>query len=225
LPIGAPTSPKISNAYLFEFDKKLEEYLDRLVDLVSYNNILPIGAPSSPKISNAFLFEFDKKLEEYCQENGIIYTRYSDDFIFSSDTKDKFEDLLNTMKKLLLDFGLEKMQLNESKTKLQKKGSRILLLGFIITSYGYITIDKKIKKNIEILFYFYLTDREKYQDFLIKTYPVKKNLKRKNKVTEIDVVSGVLSQINSVDKQFIKKLKRKYGSHIVNSFIHRDIDE
>jgi RNA-directed DNA polymerase len=199
--------------YLIEEDD-IERYLNRLVDLVSYNNILPIGAPTSPKISNAYLFEFDKKLEEYCQKNGIVYTRYSDDFIFSSDTKDKFDVLLNTMKKLLLEFGLEKMQLNEAKTKLQKKGSKIMLLGLVITPNGTITVDKKIKKEIEVLLHFYISDKEKFKDFFEKNYD-----------SNLEKVSGRLSHIKSIDKQFISKLKRKYGSYIVNSFIHRDIDE
>jgi RNA-directed DNA polymerase len=199
--------------YLIEEDD-IERYLNRLVDLVSYNNILPIGAPTSPKISNAYLFEFDKKLEEYCQNNGIVYTRYSDDFIFSSDTKDKFDVLLNTMKKLLLEFGLEKMQLNEAKTKLQKKGSKIMLLGLVITPNGTITVDKKIKKEIEVLLHFYISDKEKFKDFFEKNYD-----------SNLEKVSGCLSHIKSIDKLFISKLKRKYGSYIVNSFIHRDIDE
>jgi len=199
--------------YLIEEDD-IERYLNRLVDLVSYNNILPIGAPTSPKISNAYLFEFDKKLEEYCQKNGITYTRYSDDFIFSSDKKDKFKDLLNKIKQLLLKFDLEKMQLNEAKTKLQKKGSKIMLLGLVITPNGTITVDKKIKKEIEVLLHFYISDKEKFKDFFEKNYD-----------SNLEKVSGRLSHIKSIDKQFISKLKRKYGSYIVNSFIHRDIDE
>jgi RNA-directed DNA polymerase len=195
-------------------EEDIEKHLDRLVNLVSYNDILPIGAPTSPKISNAYLFEFDNKLEEYCQDSKIIYTRYSDDFIFSSDTKDKFSTLLDTIKKLLISSNLEKFELNESKTKLQKKGSKVMLLGLVITPNGTITVDKKIKREVEVLLYFYLSDKEKFKDFFEKNYD-----------SNLEKVSGRLSHIKSIDKQFISKLKRKYGSYIVNSFIHRDIDE
>jgi RNA-directed DNA polymerase len=195
-------------------EEDIEKHLDRLVNLVSYNDILPIGAPTSPKISNAYLFEFDNKLEEYCQDSKIIYTRYSDDFIFSSDTKDKFSTLLDTIKKLLISSNLEKFELNESKTKLQKKGSKVMLLGLVITPNGTITVDKKIKREVEVLLYFYLSDKEKFKDFFEKNYD-----------SNLEKVSGCLSHIKSIDKQFISKLKRKYGSYIVNSFIHRDIDE
>ena len=195
-------------------EEDIEQYLDRLVNLVSYNDILPIGAPTSPKISNAYLFEFDNKLEEYCKSHQISYTRYSDDFIFSSNAKSNFDTLLNTIKKLLIDSNLKNFELNISKTKLQKKGSKVTLLGLVITPNGTITVDKKIKKDIEILLHFYLSDKEKFKDFFKKNYD-----------SNLEKVSGRLSHIKSIDRQFISKLKRKYGSYIVNSFIHRDIDE
>jgi len=199
--------------YLIQ-EEDIEQYIDTLVNLVSYNDILPIGAPTSPKISNAYLFKFDNKLHEYCKVEGIIYTRYSDDFIFSSNTNEKFNLLIDTIKKLLISSGLEKLQLNERKTKLHKKGSKIMLLGLVITPNGTITVDKKIKKEIEVLLYFYLSNKNKFKDFFEKNYD-----------SNLEKVSGCLSHIKSIDKQFITKLKKKYGSYIVNSFIHRDIDE
>ena len=199
--------------YLIE-EKDIEKYIDTLVNLVSYNDILPIGAPTSPKISNAYLFKFDNSLQNFCQEKEIIYTRYSDDFIFSSNTNKKFDLLLVTIEKLLISSGLEKLQLNKTKTKLQRRGSKIILLGLIITQNGTITVDKKIKKNIEVLLHFYLSNKNKFKDFFEKNYN-----------SNLEKVSGRLSHIKSVDKQYITKLKKKYGSYIVNSFIHRDIDE
>jgi len=199
--------------YLIE-EKDIEKYIDTLVNLVSYNDILPIGAPTSPKISNAYLFKFDNSLQKFCQEKEIIYTRYSDDFIFSSNTNEKFDLLLATIEKLLISSGLEKLQLNKTKTKLQQRGSKITLLGLIITPNGTITVDKKIKKDIEVLLHFYLSNKNKFKDFFEKNYN-----------SNLEKVSGRLSHIKSVDKQYITKLKKKYGSYIVNSFIHRDIDE
>jgi len=198
--------------YLIQ-EKDIEQYIDTLVNLVSYNNILPIGAPTSPKISNAYLFEFDNTLHFFCKKEDIIYTRYSDDFIFSSNTTEKFNLLLATIKQLLVSSGLGKLQLNENKTKLQRKGSKVILLGLIITPNGTITVDKKIKKDIEVLLHFYLSNKDKFKDFFEKNYN-----------SNLEKVSGHLSHIKSIDKQFITKLKKKYGSYIVNSFIHRDID-
>lgn len=197
----------------------IDKYMDILVKLVTYNGILPVGAPTSPKISNAYLYEFDEELQSYCAKQRIRYTRYSDDFIFSSEDDKVFDALKIKIKDLFNRLGFDKFKLNEEKTKIQKKGSKRVLLGLVITPNGHITVDKNIKKNIEILFHFYLNDKQKYKDFLSKTYASKNS-----KSTELDKVSGILNYINSIDRIFITKLKRKYGSYIVNSFIDRSID-
>jgi len=56
--------------------------------------------------------------------------------------------------------------LNEDKTKIQTRGEQRVVLGLSITPNGHITVEKKMKKNIETLFHFYLTDKSKYKDFL-----------------------------------------------------------
>lgn len=201
-------------------EKEIEKYIDNLVNLVTYNGILPIGAPTSPKISNAYLLEFDNLIQSYCYKHNIIYTRYSDDFIFSSEDKNVFHDLLTKIKEVFKLVGFKNFVLNKEKTRMQIKGSKRVLLGLSITPNGHITVNKNMKKNIEILFHFYLTDKVKYKDFLLKTY-----VPRNDRSTELDKVSGVLNYIKSVDKKFITRLKNKYGSYLVNSFIDRSIDE
>jgi len=200
------------------FSEDIEKYIDIIVKLVTFNNILPIGAPTSPKISNAYLYNLDNKLEAYCQEKKIIYTRYSDDFIFSSNNKDSLSELLEVLKQELKVLKYDNLELNDKKTKIQKQGSRVVVLGLVITPNGNITIDKNIKKDIEVLLHFYLNDKDKFKDFYQKVYG--SDLK-----IALEKVSGRLSYIKSIDKNFILKLKKKYGSYIVNSFIHRDIDE
>jgi len=192
--------------------KDIEININTIVNLVTYKGILPIGAPSSPKISNAYLFELDEKIQEYCKKNEIIYTRYSDDFIFSSELKESFIKLESFIKSELKTLGLDSFNLNEKKTKIHKRGSRIVLLGLVITPSGYLTVDKTIKKNIEVLLHYYVTDKTKFKDFFEKSYE-----------SDLKKISGVLSHIKSIDENFITKLKKKYGSFIVNSFIHRDI--
>lgn len=195
-------------------EEEIEKYIDLIVYLVSYKNILPIGAPTSPKVSNAYLFEFDSKLQMYCEEQGVIYTRYSDDFIFSSNEKKVFNRLIEAIQEIFVDLGLDKFELNVKKTKLQQKGSKIVLLGLVVTPNGVITVDRQVKKDIEVLLHFYLSDKTKFKDFFAKQYE-----------SNLEKVSGRLSHIKSIDKLFITKLKKKYGSYIVNSFIHREIDE
>jgi len=190
----------------------IEEYIDTIMNIATYNGILPVGAPTSPAISNGYLFDLDNALQSYCLQNEIIYTRYSDDFIFSSETKEPLLKILPVITKMFTNLGFETFTLNESKTKLQQRGSKIALLGLVITPQAYVTVDKNLKNEVEILLHFYLTDKEKFRDYFSKRFS-----------SSIDKVSGLLSHINSVDSYYIAKLKKKYGSFIVNSFIHRDI--
>jgi RNA-directed DNA polymerase len=197
--------------YLID-SKDIDTYIETIRNLVTYEGILPIGAPTSPQISNAYLFELDNELQKYCETRNIIYTRYSDDFIFSSNELELFSDFEDILKNKFKE--LEFDEFNLKKKKIQKQGSKVIVLGLIITPQGDITVDKKIKEDIEILIYFYLNKKEKFKDFFSKKYS-----------SSIDKVSGILSHIQSIDTKFISKLKRKYGSYIVNSLIHRDINE
>jgi len=122
--------------------------------------------------------------------------------------------LKKTIKDIFLSLGHDTLKLNNNKTRFQQKGSKIVLLGLVITPNGVITVDKQIKKDIEVLLHFYLSDKVKFKDFFEKNY-----------ASNLEKVSGKLSYIKSIDKLFITKLKKKYGSFIVNSFIHREIDE
>ena len=207
------------NNFLIQ-ETEIEKYIDILVNLVTYNGILPIGASTSPTISNAYLLEFDNTIQRYCLEKNIIYTRYSDDFIFSSEDKNMFDDLLIKITDIFESLKFDNFSLNKNKTKMQTRDEKRILLGLSITPNGHITVDKNMKKNLEILFHFYLTDKSKYIDFLTKNYTP-----RNNKSNEYDRVSGILNYIKSIDKKFIKNLKRKYGNYLINSFIDRSINE
>jgi RNA-directed DNA polymerase len=204
------------------FSKNIDNFLindskthsEHILNLVTYNGILPVGSPSSPLISNGYLFELDNSLENYCTNHNITYTRYSDDFIFSSNNEEELKNIINVLQKMFIDCGFSDFEINERKTKFQKQGfKKIVLLGLVLTHQGFITVDNKHKKEIEILLHFYLTDKEKFINYFANNFS-----------SNIDKVSGLLSYINSVDNFYISKLRKKYGSFIVNSFIHRDIN-
>lgn len=192
----------------------IEQYIQQIINIVTYKGILPVGSPSSPLISNAYLFELDNALEKYCISTNLAYTRYSDDFIFSSNNQEELENILEILEAMFKDFGFSDFKINDKKTKLQKQGAhKIVLLGLVITPQGFITVDRNLKKEMEVLLHFYLTDKEKFSNYFEKKFS-----------SNIEKVSGLLSHINSIDTFYISKLKRKYGSFIVNSFIHRDIN-
>jgi RNA-directed DNA polymerase len=106
------------------------------------------------------------------------------------------------------------MLINHKKTKFYNRGNKIKILGAVITPNNMITVDKRLKSDIEILFHFYKTDRLKYNEILEQRF---NNNEKK--------VYGILSYINSLDSAFLLKLRKKYGNYIVDAFLHRSLYE
>ncbi|MBE0439953.1 MAG: RNA-directed DNA polymerase [Gammaproteobacteria bacterium] len=189
----------------------LREYQEIIINMVTVDGVLPVGFSTSPKISNSCLYEFDNELEQYCLDDGIIYTRYSDDIILSSKDND-----LKTVEKvisgMLNKFFGARFQLNPNKTKHTHTGKKIKLLGMVILPSGKVSVDIKLKKQIEILFYFYINDKTKFTDYLVNKYQ-----------GDLGKISGQLNYINTIDKSYLNKLRKKYGNFIVDSFIHQTV--
>jgi len=190
----------------------IQNYKNHLLRLTTIQGRLPIGFPTSPNISNTCLFSFDNELEVFCIDQGITYTRYSDDIILSSNDKDILAPARDfVVNKLKLLYG-ERIEINHKKTKFTHKGGKIKLLGLVILPSGKVSVDMKMKSHLEILLHFYINDREKYADYLKNNYdgdPAK--------------ISGQLNYINAIDNSYLDKLRKKYGNFIVDIFYHQAI--
>ena len=69
--------------HIFEekYDSANSQYLTQLCTLDGY---LPQGAVTSPFISNVAFKPVDDLITEISSEDSIIYSRYADDLVFSS---------------------------------------------------------------------------------------------------------------------------------------------
>lgn len=189
------------------------QYKSHLLSVTTIDDVLPVGFPTSPNISNGFLFDFDNALEGYCLENDIIYTRYADDIILSSNTKDFFPTIQNTISDYLNELYEGRIKINLCKTKRTQKGNKIKILGMVILPSGKISVDIKLKQQIEILFHFYINDKDKFSDYLRKHYQ-----------GDFRKISGQLNYINTIDNSYLDKLRKKYGNFIVDSFHYQSVD-
>lgn len=187
----------------------INNYLDNMINLITYNNILPVGFITSPKLSNIILSLFDNEIEIYCKKNDIVYTRYSDDLIFSSNNQVLLQDLKNVIQTTLKELYGDKFRLNDRKTIFLDKTKKLSFLGIVITPEGHITVDKNLKENIKQLIYFYKNDKIKYQNHLEKYYDGSQSK-----------AYGKLNYIYEVDKSFIRYLRKKYGNYIIDQFLH-----
>jgi RNA-directed DNA polymerase len=183
--------------------------IDNILELITINNKLPAGFVSSPNISNTVLYEFDTAINKYCKEQNIIYSRYSDDLVFSSNIKfNKIEDIIQNILSSLYD---GKFILNAKKSQYLDKTKRVKILGLIITPQHHITVPKKEKENIKKLIYFYINDKDKFNKFL--EYKYNNNIAK---------AYGKLNYINDIDIKFTNYLREKYGNFVIDKFLHGD---
>jgi RNA-directed DNA polymerase len=109
-------------------------------------------------------------------------------------------------------FHSGRIQLNPHKTKHTHKGKKIKLLGMVILPDGKITVDIKLKQQLEILLHFYINDKNKFSDYLTNHYHGK-----------LSTISGQLNYINSIDSAYLNKLRKKYGNYVVDIFFRQTI--
>ncbi|MEF9678739.1 reverse transcriptase domain-containing protein [Pectobacterium aroidearum] len=187
----------------------INEYLPKIVDLVSYNDFLPVGFSTSPSLSNILFSDADKKLKKFSASNEYIYTRYSDDLIISSEKEIHKNEMFSSVQKII-NSECETFVLNFDKTKLLKKGGVRKIMGVSILPDGHISVEKSIKNNIETkLHYISKLNNVNSQD------PELMEVKR--------YLSGMINYISTIDEAYINKLKRKYGSTIVEMFLRKSL--
>lgn len=111
---------------------------------------LPQGSPCSPIITNIVCQKLDYKLSKLARKYNVTYTRYADDITFSSMHNVYQEDsqFLNEFKKIIND---EHFMINDSKTRLQKKGERQEVTGLVVNSK--INTAREYVRDIQCLLY------------------------------------------------------------------------
>lgn len=189
----------------------LSDWVDRIIELVTINGTLPMGFSTSPAISNACLYSIDRMLHAHCNSSGVIYTRYADDLIFSSADETSLASIYGFVSRALIDDFSGRLIINPAKTKYTRKGGKIKLLGLNILPNGRVTVDMRYKRDIEVRLYYYVKDRERFLRLMGE----------KEDEKAIKKFSGLINYVNTVDPAYLDKLRRKYGSTIVDMFIHK----
>ena len=159
-------------------------------NLVCRNRQLTIGAPSSPSLSNAICYQLDVQLDQLAQERGVIYSRYSDDFFFSTNASGVLSHFPTEVEKRLdaLDVPASFI-LNKGKTRHSSRKGRRLVTGIVLGSDGQIYVGRRVKRKIRAH---------------IHQYDMLTPVQRKS-------LAGLISYVQSVDPEFINSLIKKYG--------------
>ena len=188
----------------------LDNWLDRIVDLVCVDDSLPIGFPTSPAISNAVLMAFDNALQTYCTSKGLVLTRYSDDIIVSAQDSTALKGIQEQVEASLQDAMKGEFSLHPGKSRFLHSGAKIKLLGMVLLPNGTVSVDASVKNEIEVLIHFYLRDRDKFADRV-------EGGQRKAEAR----LSGLLNYVNTIDQAYLDKLRKKFGVTVVDYFLRR----
>ena len=198
--ISAEDIRSIMAAHSTKFDPQLtNDDIDVVVETVCKNGALTIGAPSSPALSNAILYDFDVFLFEVCQAQHVVYSRYADDIFLSTDEPNRLSNLLEVIRTKLAEGGRPVLRINEEKTVFTSRKRRRVVTGLVLTSDCRLSIGRKKKRQIRTMIHLY-----RNHDLA---------------VGEVSYLRGYLAFVNSVEPEFLGRLRRKYGKEILDQIM------
>lgn len=164
-----------------------------LTNLCTYKGYLPQGAVTSPYISNLICFKLDKRLNALSNSRDILYSRYADDLTFSCNNKDNLRKLKDFIIQIIKE---ENFVINEKKTRFLSPKSHRHVTGLTIDNKK-VYVNKKIKKKVRTMI---------FNSIISGDY------------ADNDTIKGYIAFINSVEKDYKKKVIR-----YVNKIIKKDI--
>ncbi|WP_409174407.1 reverse transcriptase family protein [Brevibacillus fortis] len=105
-----------------------QQILKLFYEIISLNNKIPQGAITSPSVSNIVFRQLDLRINQYCKKFNIVYTRYADDLLFSSNNKYLHNPFF--IKKIARILYSKGFKLNNK--KIRKGKESISLNGFVV---------------------------------------------------------------------------------------------
>lgn len=206
-------------------DKEKEKVVTYLLDIILYEDKLIQGTPIAPVVSNLVFRSLDIRIERYCCKQKIVYSRYVDDLLFSSENRNVFsKNFIRTIKRILKSKGFD---INYS--KLRKANNRMALNGFVVDENVRLS-RKKLKPIGRILFYMETNCYEGSAKWVCKynmemeKYKKEKDVTIKNKNDLINLLAGYRSFLLNAKKY---SENPKYDDHINNIIerIQKQIDK
>lgn len=121
-----------------------------------YRYVLPQGSPASPVITNLMCDKLDFLLSKLAKQFGLRYTRYADDIAFSSlhNVYQRDSDFRKGLESIIAG---QKFTINQTKTRLNKRGTRQEVTGLIVSD-DKVNVTRKYVRDLRGLLFIW----EKY---------------------------------------------------------------
>ena len=159
--------------------------------LIFRNGQLTIGAPTSPAVSNALCFDLDVAINALCQSREVAYTRYADDFFFSSTQKGVLGKLQTEVEALVAGATLPAgIQINKAKTRHSSKKKARRVTGIVLGSDEQAYVSRQTKRHV------------RSQVHRLDTLTAKQRAS----------LAGMISYITGFEPDFMNVLITKYGA-------------
>ena len=130
---------------VYPFCMLIDEHLDLLIDIATYNGALPQGSPLSPLLCNMVLIPFDYAMFYSIRHFDGVYTRYADDILISFTDRKQ----LSFIARLINNHLPEGLTLNESKSRCGSLAGHNYNLGLVLNKERNITIGHKKKMELK----------------------------------------------------------------------------
>lgn len=94
--------------------------------------ILPQGAPTSGQLANAVAGALDDELQGFSIKEGLAFTRYSDDLVFSSPDRFSRPRAASLVREISETISKERFVVHHQKTRVVPPGARKVILGLLV---------------------------------------------------------------------------------------------
>lgn len=138
------------------------EALVKALSICYLNNGLPQGTPISPTLTNLFMIPIDHYIAKTAREMTphLVYTRYADDIIFSSDLAFNWREVQDTIVDIVTNKFHAPFSLNTAKTRYGSSAGRNWNLGVMLNSDNQITIGHSKKKIFKAMLFSFMNDEK-----------------------------------------------------------------
>ena len=138
------------------------EALTKALSLCYLNNGLPQGTPISPTLTNLFMIPIDHYIAKTVREMTphLVYTRYADDIILSSDLAFNWREVQDTIVDIVANKFHAPFSLNTTKTRYGSSAGRNWNLGVMLNSDNQITIGHSKKKVFKAMLFSFMNDEK-----------------------------------------------------------------
>lgn len=165
-------------------------------------SFLPQGAPTSGALSNASTVGLDQDISKLALSEGFIYTRYSDDMVFSTTMKfdrARASSMVAQISSVVRHHGFN---IHKNKTKLVPPGARKIVLGMLVGDAG-ISILPEQKRMIRL-----------HIHGVAKFGPLAYANRRKfsSVFTFINHVEGWLAHLSSIDLEWTALRRKEWAA-------------